>query len=209
MKKMLLLLLYLFPGQDQWHLHKEEGGIRVYSRPYQHKSFKQFRTQMEVETSPEVMTAVIRDSQGALAWVDRAKVFKDLKVVSTSEWYSYTEIEIPFPFKNKDIVTHNQLWQDSLGIGVRIVSEPDFVPTEKGKDRIEKSEASWYFKALPGGKTQVTYLVYSEPDGILPQWLVAPLVAGSLHHTMKNLRQACKARKYSQVPYKRSNIPFE
>jgi hypothetical protein len=202
----LLAWLCFFVGffsglpEDDWVLQKEQDGIRIYTRKFGNKNFRQIKTVMQVPVSPEVMAAVIRDSEGAIHWVDRAKIFRDIKVVSPTEWYTYTEVEIPFPFRNKDIVTRNQLQTDEVAktATVSIKSLPDFIPTQKGKDRIQKSEGTWTFRELKTNQTEITYLIFAEPDGILPQWIVTPLVVGSIFKTMKNLEQVCLKEKYKK-----------
>jgi hypothetical protein len=196
--------LFLLLKTGEWQLQKNEEGIQIFTRKYADKSFKQIRATMTLEASLSTMTAIIKDDKETIQWADRLKEYKNLKVINNTEWYCYAIAAIPWPFKNKDIITHNVLTQDSSKVvNIHIVSKPDYIPATSDNDRIKKSEGSWNFKPLGNGKVEVTYLFYTEPDGILPQWMVTPLVVGSIFKTMQGLKRMTTSAKFKtvQLPY--------
>ena len=190
---------FLFAPTD-WQLHKDRDGVQVFTRKTPDKSFKQVKAVMTVDASLSTMTAIIKGGEDTPKWADRLKIYKTLKSLSNTEWYSYAEVSMPWPFKNKDIATKNLLSQDKdKTVNIQVISVPDYTPKVKDKDRIKKSEGAWIFKPLGKGKTEVTYLFYTEPDGILPQWMVTPLVVNSVYTTMHQLRDFARTEKYKNV----------
>jgi hypothetical protein len=141
------------------------------------------------------------DSEGATEWINRMKIFKDLKVINDTVWYTYSEVEIPFPFKNKDFITKNVISQDKKTkiVTIAIKSVPDFIPEKEGKSRIRKSEGFWQFKPVGLGKTEITYTFYAEQDGSLPAWLVNPIVVNSVYDTMLGLQKMYGKKQYQEA----------
>lgn len=177
-------------GEEKWKLMREGDGIRVFVRKMKGTNVRQIRATMEVDASVKELLELVKDSESASEWIAQIKSFKDLEVISEREWYTYAEINVPWPFRDRDLVSFNKVSCDSGSLRVDIVSKPGHIPERDGMTRMSRAEGAWVFTPKEGGKTEVTYLFYSEPEvNILPQWLVAMLVSDGVHNTLDRMRE--------------------
>ncbi|WP_020530860.1 hypothetical protein [Flexithrix dorotheae] len=178
-----------------WKLAKDKSGIQIYTKNIEEVGFKQIKATVKLESSVESCVALIKDANAGKDWINRVVEFKDLKIENDSLWYTYAEIDIPWPFNNKDLVSKNKLVVDQKSGAVTIFLEsmPDFIPEADGKKRIKKSEGSWKFIPQEDGTTEVIYQIFAEPNDFLPQWLVNMVVIGSIFDTFQEFREKVKA----------------
>jgi hypothetical protein len=201
----ILLVWHLFgfvlqtPQQtnlQNWQLAKDQDGIRLSHRLYAGTTYREVRGVMEVPQSPESLLRLIKDEAAGTGWINRMAVFETISTVSEQEWYTYAELSIPFPFQNRDLVSHNLLSQTVTTTKIDLISVPDYLPEKQDKVRIKKSAGFWQFTTLGSGRTEVVYQFYTEPNIALPRWFTEPLVLNGIHKTMKNLREYVKQEKY-------------
>jgi hypothetical protein len=158
------------PAQSarEWQLERNKNGIEVYTRNQTHL---QVKSVISINAPLSGMVALIKDDQAATQWIDRMSAFENIRTVNDQEWYTYGEIAIPWPFKNRDVISRNQISQDAEtgDVVITIVSVPDYMAEKPGKSRIGQSEASWTFRPGPDGTLTVTY-VADAPAEDLPAW---------------------------------------
>ncbi len=172
-----------------WELNKEKDGVVIRTRERAEEHTKEFQAEMTVPTSVNKLVTLIQTDSLGIRWINRAEQFKTLKIVNDSAWYSYTEISIPWPFLNKDLITYNQLFRKPDGsIAISMVSHPTYIPEKKGLSRLQHSEGWWYFTPSANGDTRVTYEVFAKSSGGLPEWIVTPIIIHGLYVTLRDLR---------------------
>jgi hypothetical protein len=184
-----------------WTLQKEKSGVSVYKRPFKKKKGKETKAVMEVEASVASLVALVKDSEAGPQWLSRINVFKTFEELSPAEWYTYAEASLPFPYTNRDLITLNSIWQDSLSKTVRVYLKGDWkkLPEKEGLVRIKEAEGFWQFRPINAQKTEVVYQFYAEPHLDLPAWIKDPIIANGLITTMKNMRQQVAKSKYQKV----------
>lgn len=190
-----LLCLPLLGQENPWEEDKVKEGITVSSRERSSEKTNEFKAQMVVEADLEILVKVIKEASLGTQWVNRAVKFETIDEVDAYEWYSYTEIAIPWPFLNKDLVTHNTLFYDSTGqkVEVQMISEPDYIDEKKGLSRLQHSEGVWVFQELEAGEIQVSYQVFARSSGGLPAWIVNPIIVHGLYVTLRDLKKVVQA----------------
>ncbi len=184
----------LLAQENAWEENKLKDGITVLSREKSSEKTKEFRVEMEVEATLETLVSVIKNASLGTKWINRAVKFKTLEELTPEEWYSYTEIAIPWPFLNKDLITRNTLTADSLlrFVEISMISEPNFIPEKEGLSRLQHSEGVWRFEKTDKSKTLVSYEVFARSSGGLPAWVVTPIIVHGLYVTLKDMRQVVK-----------------
>ncbi|UZR93008.1 START domain-containing protein [Chondrinema litorale] len=199
MKNQILLLLFLAScfvaqAQEDWNLSKEQDGIKVYTRRMEGTGFKEIKAVVEVSASLDACVELFKNADAATSWVDRMEEYRNLEVVNDSLWYTYGELEIPWPFNNKDFVAKNTLYNklDSGMYEITISSMPEYYPEQDGKKRIKHSEGKWIFKQLPNGNVEASHRIFAEANDFLPPWLVNWVVVGSVYKTFDGFREQLK-----------------
>lgn len=181
-------------AQDKWKLAKDSKEIKVYTRRLESTGFKEIKAITLVDATLEDCVNLLKNEKAATLWVDRMIDYYNLKVENDSLWYTYGEIEIPWPFNNKDFVGENTLYSmpDSGKYIIRISSVPDYYPEKDGKKRIKQSEGTWLFKQKADGKVEASHSIYAEANDFLPPWLVNWVVIGSVFKTFEGFREQLK-----------------
>ena len=149
------------------------------------------KAEMEVSVSVTTLVELIKDAEKAPKWISRVYSFENAEIISEYEWYTYSEVSIPWPFNDKDLVTYNILTYSLPDSSAFIESEskPEYIEEKEKRSRIKNYHGSWTFTPMENGNTQVVYKVYSQSSGGLPAWLVTPLVANGIHDTLQEMRE--------------------
>jgi hypothetical protein len=195
MKFFLLFCLSIFIGKDiatdAWKLQKNSNQIQIYNHRYLETNFKEYRAVMQVKTSIQACVNLLKNDTLAKQWITRSKEFKTIQVISPKEWFTYAEIALPFPFQNRDLISHNILVEDTQNntIKVELYSVPNFLPEKTDKVRMKNSKGFWLFKQISAQETEITYQFFSEPAVPLPLWFVEPFIVNGLHNTLEKMRE--------------------
>ena len=190
-------------GQGDWVLKIEKQGIAVYTRVLPDSKFKAIRVKLELETSLSRMVAVLLDVNAAVDWVYATKSAVLLKQVSPSEVFYYSEINIPWPFSNRDFIAQLKVRQDSLTkvVTVNGPTVPDYLPEKKGIVRVSRSEGKWVITPIGKGRIRVEYTLWTDPGGDLPAWLFNLFVTDGPMESFVKLKEQLKKPEYGRVRF--------
>ena len=187
-----------------FHLEKDEDGIKVYVRKMKTIKTREFKAVLTVNSTLDGIVALIKDESAGKEWIQRLNYFKSIKTVNDKIWYTYSEIDIPWPFDDRDLITRNTITQDSITkiVTVTLVSEPRFIAEKEDLVRMQKSEGAWILKPLGNGKVEVTYTIYSEPvKVIIPPSFILPFIVNGIHESVDKLRTIVERDKYQKTSF--------
>ncbi|MEH0156063.1 hypothetical protein V6R21_18085 [Limibacter armeniacum] len=188
---MLAAWFIFFPKISQnnvkdWQLIKEKGEIKVWYR-VKSDGHREYKAEMVTKVSVKEIVDLIQNDELGTKWINRAVAFKTIDQEADSSWYTYTEIEIPWPFDNKDLVSYNRVFYQSPDSAfIKMDAVPNHIPEEKNKARIVHMDASWAAKSLDEQSSVLTYTVASHAYG-LPPWIAQPIVAHGLYTTLHDM----------------------
>jgi hypothetical protein len=77
----------------------------------------------------------------------------------------------------------------NLEITVNITNLPDYIPPMDGLVRVPEMGGYWHLKPEADGWVQVSYQIYGDPGGWIPDWLANRAAILSVKHTLYNLSQ--------------------
>ena len=107
---------------------------------------------------------------------------------TTAERYAYSEIGMPWPFDNRDIVMHEQIVHNDNGASVIMKLHMGLVHEKKGTIRMPVAEGGWYF-SKEGNKTGIRYEFLGDPGGSIPAWVVNMFIVEGPYSTLSNLKE--------------------
>ena len=198
------VLNIILPGQAwPWDLAKESNNIKVYTRPVEGSSFKEYKGVMQIDASLSSLVALVDDITAYPKWIHTCTEATVLKRIGQRESYIYTVNDAPWPISDRDAVSFNLISQnhETLVVTISILGVPDFVPPKSGLVRVKKLKGFWQFSPLTNGSVEVVYQVHNEPGGNLPTWLVNSVVVTQPFHTLLNMREQIKEPVYSAKSY--------
>lgn len=162
----------VFENLDAWERVGTDGELTLSQRPIKGSALFEYRIVMTATLPVETLCSAIfewgtksNDGPG----VKLSKLLKD----GDDERLVYAQIEQPM-ISNRDYAM--TVKKQSAGDGAcRIrfkVTNQEAPPTPEGFVRMENMWGSWLFEPQAGGKTKVTHLLYADPGGSVPPFLV-------------------------------------
>jgi hypothetical protein len=208
MQKFLLSLLLasvlapsFIAAQDTngWIFKNEKEGVKVYYRKTSDVYELKLITSLKVSLSG--LVTLLSEVDNYPKWGYKVSESRELKKISEWETYYYSKLDFPWPLDDRDIVVRSKMEQDPVTrrITATSVSEPDYIPANKGVVRMRNAHTSWTLLPGPGGWTYVEYYIYSDPGGSLPDWLVNMALDVGPRETIKNIRNFVLQDKYQRA----------
>lgn len=177
-------------AEEAWVLAKDSDGIKVYTRHVPNSPLREFKGEVALGTSPEIVVSVLKDANSFRKWMPDV-VISELLSSTDKDQYHYLENAAPWPVSNRDGVYHFAYSRSDEGgtvvTTIRVEAIPDYAPRREGKVRIPKSDGFW--KIVPvGNGVSVTYQIHAEPGGSIPSWMANTTVVDTPFRTLQGLR---------------------
>jgi len=193
-----LVLFFTFAsdafGQYNWKLSKDKDGIKVYQSEVKHSKYKNIKVECTLEGTYDKLMAILNDVTNQKSWVYNNISSSILQRISASEFYYYSETDLPWPMSNRDAIIHLKMNKDSLNRFLKISAEsvPGYAPEKSGMVRVPRSTISWYV-TMPSAKTiSIVYIFDAEPGGSLPAWAVNMFTDKGPYESFRKLSELLK-----------------
>ncbi|PPK86671.1 polyketide cyclase/dehydrase/lipid transport protein [Neolewinella xylanilytica] len=179
---------------DGFVLQTEDGAVQVYVRE---ESNSDMSVRVITVADADVMAAkkTLDDAASYPEWVHRCDGAYIVAGGTPDDYVYVSGIDLPFPFRDKEVVARIQQWINAEGVLTRtITSTPDAIPSESGRDRLTTYFGEWIITPLPNGegiKLQCT--VRTDAGSGLPGWLRREILTGGPAETVANLRRRLEA----------------
>src|ERR1044071_4607800 len=116
---LLLLLTLTASAQPEWHLKKEEAGIKVFTKSAPNSNFKMVRVEFTINAHLAQIAAFLQDVGKQQKWIYNSENSKLVKRVSSSEIIYYSVIDLTWPCTNRDYISH--VWMKQASPQVLVV----------------------------------------------------------------------------------------
>jgi uncharacterized membrane protein len=185
-------IFHQLSGQEtEWQLAKEKDGIEVYTRNDEDSKFKEFKALATIDAPVEKLLAIMKDIDAYTNWMPDLKSVEEIGNNSQDKIITYSVIEIPWPFEDRDIITEYIFSKDSETNTVRIDIQNinGTVPEKDGIIRMKNAKGFWIFIPLGNNKTAVHYQFLADPGGNIPTWLINMFIVDGPFKTLENMRK--------------------
>lgn len=199
----LLVLLILtswtsLHAKPRWEKLFSKKGVVVSERPEKGRELPSFKGTGRVKGTLFEILAVLRDGSKRKEWMTRSGVTRDLKVTNSFAAISYQQTLAPWPVSDRDVVMKTQVYYQEEPKG--IIATFDGVRWKqkiKGVDRddfvlMPYLKGYWYLRYISDHETEVTYMVNTDPGGLLPNWLLSRISRDVPYYTLLGLRKQVK-----------------
>ena len=204
----LLVLPFLAKAQsyekEGWDLKKEGEGIFVYTKSVPGFEYKAIKVYANFNTSMSSIIAVLKDVPAYTSWVYICKESNNLKKLSETEEYYFTETAPPWPLRNRDVVVKSTFSQDPVTkiVTSRFVAvEDESYPEVDGLVRIKEMEGEYVLMPQDDGSIDIHYQLKANPAGLLPVWLVNMTIANGPFQSFLKLKTKVSEEKYQRARY--------
>lgn len=133
---------------------------------------------------------VLDDAPNYPEWVHRCDGAYIVDGGDLDDYVFVSGIDMPFPFRDKEVVARVEQGTDRSGILTRtITASPAAIPATKGRDRQEVYSGEWVITPLADGKVEIQCTVRTDAGAGLPAWLRKEIITGGPVKTIANLRR--------------------
>ncbi|MBL0234061.1 MAG: hypothetical protein IPQ08_10370 [Chitinophagaceae bacterium] len=185
-----LLLLLSHPVLSQnWKLEKDKDNIKVYTADSKNNSFKLVKVEATIPGTYAKLISVLTNVDEFSKWIYHNKFCRLIKKITAYDFIYYSEIEMPWPVSNRDVLIHLQIKTDSLPHFMTVTgrAEKGIIPEIPTKVRVPLYIANWKVTAPAPNKLQISYTLELDPGGSLPAWVVNSFAEKGPFGTFSNL----------------------
>lgn len=187
-----------------WQLEKNEEGIQVYTSAVAGSKYRAVRSVSKAKTSVASAVALVEDLAACSEWADLCVKSELIESISATESYIYTYNNVPFPVKDRDVVSH-VIWQHDSETGKVSMYSTAIEgkrPLDKKAIRITEATAQWHFTPIDDGQILIENYAHINPTGPTPAWLTNLLLVGSPYKTMMSMLAILESGRYSDAENK-------
>lgn len=181
-------------AQEQWTLKKDTNGIQIYTRAIPNINFDEYKAVTVLNASIDIVLKAL---------LDAPKYHKNsvpdisyyVKSIKDNEHVFYAQKTLPWPIKDRDIVTVLTVEKISnKKIKLVLESMPLGVPEKKETIRIKTVMGHWLLEEKEN-KTTVTQQLVLDPEGSLPSFIVNNLLIKGPFKTFQELQNVAENAK--------------
>jgi len=177
-------------AQTNCVLRKSEDSIFVYTCDATNSAFKAIKVEFKLNATLSQYAATVLRADEYKLWHYKAINPHMVQRMNQTEFYYYTQIRIPWPISNRDMIWRLKLSQDSISkvLTVTLRNSPDFLPKNNGIVRIPTGHSTLTVTPLSPDLVKVNYYIEIDPGGSVPAWLANMFIAQAPWQTFKNLK---------------------
>ena len=197
----LLLVSISLTGQS-WKLKDEVEGIKVYTRAVENSDIKAVKVECTIEATLSQLTAVLLDIPSSDEWIYATKFCRVQKNISPQELIYHSEIDVPWPARNRDFIVRVKLEQDSITKKLTVDGEnlPHYIKEQEDVVRIMHTESNW--TVTPRNKyLDIVFTLHVHPGGSIPAWLINLFATRGPLETFRNLKSQVKKAEYKKARF--------
>jgi hypothetical protein len=194
---------FFVEGQATWVLKKDKDAIRIYTRDGENSAFKSVRVTCTIPGTLSQLTALLLDVSAHEHWVYNTKTSYLVKQVKQNQQIYYSEIVLPWPLANREVVVFMNITQDSISkvLRVNVENTESQIPVKSGTVRVPSSSVTWKVTPLKGNLLSIEYFGQVDPGGSVPAWIANPFSTKGPFETFKRLRQLITSPAYASASF--------
>ncbi len=187
---------------SEWQLRRDRDDIQVYRGDVRDSSYDAVRAVTTIEnTSVEALAAFLTQSESCPEWSRSCKESYIIEQQSPTEALVYSHNNLPFPFKDRDVVSQVEWQQDESGDTISLISHAVVGVVEEYSDRVRltHAEVNWRFTTLDNGRVRIENTAHINPGNSLPSWLTNMLLIDTPYQSLKVFREVFNGNETTDV----------
>jgi hypothetical protein len=188
--------LYAQPANvvyTQWKEVQNENDIYLYERWItvgNNIQVRQQKGELQVSATKEKVVRVLTDIENNKVWMHRIKESYFIQQNAPNDFYTYTIFSLPWPLRNRDLISHYQLYSPNPHLTtIKIESSDELLPEQKGIERLKKYFASWEIIETDKKSCRLTFIAQTNIPSEYPHFIQDPVVRNEFMNNLKNLKQ--------------------
>ena len=190
-------------SQESWTLRKDKNGIKVFSRPTKNFKFDELKVECEIDGRLSQLAALLFDVNKQYQWAYKTIKSQLLKQVTAEDVFFYTEIEVPWPYQNRDMVVHMVMRQNPITkvLTVEAKNTDNYLPVKEDIVRLKYSNAIWTVTPVGNKKLKIDYRLQLDIGENVPAWLANLFSVNGPYESFSNLKEKIKLSAYAHATF--------
>ena len=196
--------------ENEWKLKKEKHGIKVFMKHKDESRLKTAKAVAEITVDdPYSIVAVLNDYETIPKWFHLVSKVEDLGRKSEVDRDVRIVSDLPWPLKDREVVSHVLIEQDPATYAVRLEfkNKPGLLPPNKDYLRVEEYEGYLLFEFLGNKRVKLTFEAIGDPGGNIPYWMANMLAAEIPYFSIKRMIKYIEKEKFQGQNYDYVEIP--
>ena len=148
-----------------------KSSIQVELTRYQQSAFKQVEASFLTSKSKELVFRVLSDIEQTPEWLGRVNSLEVLDIYNNQAYLLQTVIAMPWPFKDRELITCVDTRFKEMMTTIDIYSCSDRVPENEQYLRLPYIVSRWRIKEINDDTVEVKYKTWLDPKGIIPAFI--------------------------------------
>ena len=181
-------------AEENWQLAQDEDDIRVYTKPNDKTMLKDFKADMIVQASIEIVNSHMSAMEDQTKWMYDRKLTKVLDRPNDRSSIIYSVTNAPWPVMDRDAVVSFTYNENNTGEFIRIdvVNVDDYHPLNEDMVRVPYLKGYWELIKIDDNSTKIVFMNAASPGGDIPDWLADSFVLDMPYHSLNNFRDMLK-----------------
>ncbi|HTD41706.1 MAG TPA: START domain-containing protein [Mucilaginibacter sp.] len=190
-----LIVLAIVPissfAQKEWHLIKDEDGIKIYTRRLENVKFKEIRADFDLKATEDQLINILKNISHHKDWSYGTKKTFLISKKGKDTLIYYSEVSLPWPLSNRDLVIELSFKKDTLNktMVIQAKSISGVLPDKPGLIRVPFSMALWDIRVQSDNLLKIHYTFSTNPGGALPAWLVNFAASTGPYNSFRKLKE--------------------
>lgn len=190
-------------AQAVWVLKKDKDAIKIFTRDTENSSFKSVKVTCTIPGTLSQLTALLLDVSAHTQWVYNTKASYLVKQVNSNQQIYYSEIDLPWPLANREVVVFMNIVQDPVSkiLQVNVDNAENQIPVKSGTVRVPASSVVWKVTPLEDNRLSIEYIGQVDPGGSVPAWVANPFTTKGPFETFRMLRRLISSPAYAKASF--------
>ena len=175
-------------ANEGWEFSKEENGIKIFTRQDTTSEILEIKAVTSVSASINDILCIITNVELHPIWMSNICASRILDNINENEKIVYHELDVPWPFENRDFVMHYKLNNNpsTNSVSILLSNHPDYIEERPCIVRIKDARGLLNINEMDDGIIEIEYQFYGDPDIFIPSWLINVLVVEGPYNTLNN-----------------------
>jgi hypothetical protein len=198
----MLLFFCHVSAQSEWHLKKEEEGVKVYIGNSGKPGIISVKSEATISSSLSCITSIIKEVYQYTSWVYKCERAEIVKETGTNEFIYYQLNNAPWPIKSRDMVVHLKIENTEKQLIISSESIEGIIPRKSGIVRIKNFNSDWTITMIDDTHALVINVISLDPGGGISSGLAKKFVIEGPYNTMRNFKKLATDTSCVHLPVK-------
>lgn len=188
---------------DGWTKIFQKAGVTVASKYLPDLSLKAYRAKGILNAPIEQILEVLADTPKSTDWIPDLSYIKMITKISVVENITHSVYAVPFPFKDREFILHNQLRLDrdqSALVAEAVSIDHIDIPLHGSRVRARMVRGQTWLRPLFANRTAVEFILSIDLRGSMPEFLAAMGMTKAPYKFVKALESQAQRSSYPLRP---------